>query len=84
MGGEVSGTIDESIRHAITKLAHIHFPASIDSKKRIIKLGENKQNVIHVGCPRIDLTKRILESKKYKCDNESLHYYRIRYDFKTN
>ena len=37
MGGEVSGTIDESIRHAITKLAHIHFPARINSKKRIIK-----------------------------------------------
>ena len=73
MGGEVSGTIDESIRHAITKLAHIHFPASIDSKKRIIKLGENKKNVFHVGCPRIDLTKRILESKKFKCDNKSLH-----------
>ena len=73
MGGEVSGTIDESIRHAITKLAHIHFPASINSKKRIIKLGENEKNVFHVGCPRIDLTKRILESKQFKCDNKSLH-----------
>jgi len=73
MGGEVSGTIDESVRHAITKLSHIHFPASIDSKKRIIKLGENKKNVFHVGCPRIDLAKRILESKKYKLDNKDLN-----------
>ena len=37
MGGEVTGTIDESIRHAITKLAHIHFPASRDAYNRIIK-----------------------------------------------
>ena len=40
MGGEVSGTIDESIRHAVTKFSHIHFPASLDAKERIIKLGE--------------------------------------------
>ena len=40
MGGEVSGTIDESIRHAVTKFAHIHFPASRDAAERIIKLGE--------------------------------------------
>ena len=41
MGGEVTGTIDESIRHAVTKLAHIHFPANKESADRIIKLGEN-------------------------------------------
>ncbi|HTE40704.1 MAG TPA: UDP-N-acetylglucosamine 2-epimerase, partial [Steroidobacteraceae bacterium] len=40
MGGEVSGTIDESIRHAVTKFAHIHFPASKDARERIIRLGE--------------------------------------------
>ncbi|MFQ5712258.1 MAG: UDP-N-acetylglucosamine 2-epimerase, partial [Candidatus Geothermarchaeales archaeon] len=39
-GGEVSGSIDESIRHAITKLAHIHFPATEASAQRIIKMGE--------------------------------------------
>ena len=43
MGGEVTGTIDESIRHAITKFSHIHFPANEDSKKRIIKMGENEE-----------------------------------------
>lgn len=43
MGGEVSGTIDESIRHAITKFSHIHFPASRDAAERIKKLGENKK-----------------------------------------
>jgi UDP-hydrolysing UDP-N-acetyl-D-glucosamine 2-epimerase len=55
MGGEVTGTIDESIRHAITKFAHVHFPANDDSRKRIIKMGEDPQYVFNVGCPRIDL-----------------------------
>lgn len=59
MGGEVSGTIDESIRHAITKLAHIHFPASRDAAERILRLGEDPRHVHVVGCPRIDLVAEI-------------------------
>ena len=55
MGGEISGSIDESIRHAITKFSHIHFPATLKSYKRIIKLGEKKSSVFLTGCPRIDL-----------------------------
>lgn len=62
MGGEVSGTIDESIRHAVTKFAHIHFPASDDARDRIVKLGERAQDVYLVGCPRIDVVARILQS----------------------
>lgn len=61
MGGEVSGTIDESIRHAVTKFAHIHFPASRDAEERIVKLGEDRDRVFMVGCPRIDLVAEILE-----------------------
>ena len=60
MGGEVSGTIDESIRHAVTKFAHIHFPASRDAEMRVIKLGEPPETVFRVGCPRIDLVAGIL------------------------
>ena len=45
MGGEVTGTIDESIRHAVTKLSHLHFPATKKSYDRIIKLGEEKENI---------------------------------------
>jgi UDP-hydrolysing UDP-N-acetyl-D-glucosamine 2-epimerase len=60
MGGEVSGTIDESIRHAVTKFAHIHFPASRGAAERIIRLGERPENVHCVGCPRIDLVADIL------------------------
>jgi UDP-hydrolysing UDP-N-acetyl-D-glucosamine 2-epimerase len=61
MGGEISGTIDESIRHAITKFANIHFPASKNSANRIHKLGEDKKCIFQVGCPRIDLAADILK-----------------------
>lgn len=63
MGGEVTGTIDESIRHAITKMAHIHFVSNKDSHKRVLKLGENKKTVFNVGCPRNDLLKTIINNK---------------------
>ena len=61
MGGERSGTIDESIRHAITKFSNIHFPASKDAYERIIKLGEPPETVFCTGCPRIDYVSEILE-----------------------
>jgi UDP-hydrolysing UDP-N-acetyl-D-glucosamine 2-epimerase len=61
MGGEVSGTIDESIRHAVTKFAHIHFPACSEARERIIRLGERREDVHLVGCPRIDLVAEVLE-----------------------
>ena len=54
-GGEISGTIDESIRHAITKLAHIHFPATAKSAERIIRMGERADMVFNVGCPSVDI-----------------------------
>ncbi|MFH1860633.1 MAG: UDP-N-acetylglucosamine 2-epimerase [bacterium] len=50
-GGEVSGSIDEGIRHAITKLSHIHFPATKESARRIIKMGEERKRVFIVGAP---------------------------------
>lgn len=54
-GGEVSGTIDESIRHAITKFAHIHFVSNEESKKRILQLGENPEHIFIIGSPDIDI-----------------------------
>lgn len=53
-GGEVSGTVDEVIRHGMTKFAHIHFAATEQSRKRIIKLGENPKYVFNVGSPSLD------------------------------
>ena len=61
-GGEVTGTIDESIRHAVTKLSHIHFPATKDAAERIIRMGENPKFVFQVGCPYLDL----INSMKFK------------------
>ena len=55
-GGSLSGSIDDSIRHAITKFAHIHFPAFPAHKKRILQLGEKEENVHVVGLPGADLS----------------------------
>ena len=65
-GGEVTGSIDESVRHATTKLAHIHFPASLKSKKHIIRMGEDPNKVFLVGCPSLDL----INKKKLVIDNK--------------
>ncbi len=54
-GGEVSGSIDESIRHSITKLAHIHFPASNDSRDRIERMGEARETIFNVGGTSLDV-----------------------------
>ena len=53
-GGEVTGTIDESIRHAMSKFAHYHFAGNIDASERLVKLGEKSENIFNVGCPSID------------------------------
>lgn len=53
-GGEVTGTIDESLRHAITKLSHFHFPSTMESAERITRMGENPDNIYDVGCPAVD------------------------------
>lgn len=54
-GGEISGTIDESIRHAITKFAHYHLVANETAKKRIMQLGESEENIFVFGSPDIDV-----------------------------
>jgi len=69
MGGEVSGTIDESIRHAVTKFAHIHFPACEGARERIIRLGELPEHVHMVGCPRIDLVADILDAPEISLES---------------
>jgi len=53
-GGEVTGTIDESLRHAMSKFAHYHLVSNEDAKERLIKMGEVPDNVFVVGCPSID------------------------------
>jgi UDP-hydrolysing UDP-N-acetyl-D-glucosamine 2-epimerase len=65
-GGEVSGSIDESVRHSITKLAHIHFPSTKRAQNFLIKMGENKKNIHLTGCPAMD----ILKNEKLKINNQ--------------
>jgi UDP-hydrolysing UDP-N-acetyl-D-glucosamine 2-epimerase len=54
-GGEVTGSIDESVRHAVTKLAHLHFPSTARAREWILYLGESPDSVHLVGCPSLDL-----------------------------
>lgn len=58
-GGEVSGSIDESIRHAITKLSHVHFPASREAATRIERMGEQKDRIFEVGGTSMDVIRKL-------------------------
>jgi len=54
-GGEVSGTVDEMLRHAISKISHIHLVSNKIAKKRLVQMGENKNNIFIVGSPDVDV-----------------------------
>lgn len=54
-GGEVSGSIDESARHCITKLSHYHFPSTSRAAEYIVRMGEDPHTVFNVGCPSGDI-----------------------------
>lgn len=75
-GGELSGSVDENLRHAMTKLSHVHFVSNIDHKKRVIQLGESPEYVFNVGAPSLDNIKNKKLSpkksifKKYGIDGE--------------
>jgi UDP-hydrolysing UDP-N-acetyl-D-glucosamine 2-epimerase len=58
-GGEVTGSIDESVRHAVTKLSHLHFPATRLSAENLVRMGENPDTVHWTGCPAIDVVAEI-------------------------
>ncbi len=53
-GGDVSGNIDESVRHAITKMSHLHFVTNADSRNRVLKMGESPEYVFDVGAPDVE------------------------------
>ena len=54
-GGEISGTVDELIRHSVSKLAHIHFVSNNQAAKRLIQMGEIKSSIFTIGSPDIDI-----------------------------
>jgi len=67
-GGEVTGNIDEKVRHAITKLSDIHLVASDKAMERVIKMGEQPNTVFNSGCPSLDLATEVLESPNLDFD----------------
>src|SRR5262245_38759934 len=58
-GGEVSGSIDESARHAITKFAHFHFPSTRRSADYVIRMGERPDTILGIGCPSSDIAREL-------------------------
>lgn len=56
-GGEVSGTVDEMLRHAISKLAHLHFVSNRSAKRRLLQMGENSNSIYIIGSPDLDTMK---------------------------
>ena len=54
-GGEVSGTVDELIRHSVSKLSHIHFVSNKQAQKRLIQMGEIKESIFTIGSPDVDI-----------------------------
>ena len=67
-GGEVTGNIDEKVRHAITKLSDRHLVASSDARDRVIRMGEVEETVINTGCPSIDLAAEVREDPTLNFD----------------
>ncbi len=75
-GGEVSGTVDEILRHSISKLCHIHFVSNSKAKTRLIQMGELKENIYIIGSPDVD----ILLSKTLPSLQSVKKKYQIGYD----
>lgn len=75
-GGEVSGTIDESIRHAVSKFSHFHFVSNQEAKRRIIQLGEPDDHIFIFGSPDID----IMYSNTLPTIETVKEYYNIPFD----
>jgi UDP-N-acetylglucosamine 2-epimerase (hydrolysing) len=74
-GGEVSGTVDELIRHAVSKMSHIHFVSNEDAKTRLLQLGESKDSIHIIGSPDVD----VMNSKSLPDLAEVKRYYNIQF-----
>lgn len=75
-GGEVSGTVDELIRHSVSKLSHIHFVSNEQAAKRLIQMGEIEESIFTIGSPDID----IMFSNQLPDLEVAKTYYKIDYD----
>jgi len=59
-GGELTGNIDEKVRHSITKLADLHLPSTAEAARRLVRMGENPDSIYVTGCPSIDIARECL------------------------
>ncbi len=75
-GGEVSGTIDELVRHAVSKMSHVHFVANSIAKNRLIQMGELPQTIFEIGSPDVD----VMLSDKLPSIEKVKEYYEIPFD----
>ena len=75
-GGEISGTVDELIRHSVTKLSHVHFVSNETAKKRLVQMGELEESVWVIGSPDVD----IMFSQNLSSISEVKKYYNIPFD----
>ena len=83
-GGEVTGSIDEKVRHAITKLADVHLVASEKAAKRVIGMGERPETVFATGCPSIDLAREALICEPRPVAETLSHYGGVGPDIDTS
>jgi UDP-hydrolysing UDP-N-acetyl-D-glucosamine 2-epimerase len=72
-GGEVTGSIDEKVRHAVTKLADVHLVSSRQAAARVIQMGEDPERVHITGCPSVDLAKEVLDDPGLMFDPFTLY-----------
>jgi UDP-N-acetylglucosamine 2-epimerase (hydrolysing) len=72
-GGELSGTIDELIRHAVSKLSHVHYVSNVEAKNRLMQMGELPESIEVIGSPDVD----IMFSKNLPALDEVKRYYDI-------
>ncbi|AWY19181.1 UDP-N-acetylglucosamine 2-epimerase [Moraxella bovis] len=75
-GGELSGTIDDSIRHSVSKLSHIHMVANEEAKNRLLQLGENEKTIFVIGSPDLD----VMNSKNLPTLAEAKNHYNIEFN----
>jgi UDP-N-acetylglucosamine 2-epimerase (hydrolysing) len=75
-GGELSGTVDELIRHSVTKLSHIHFVSNDEAAKRLLQMGEIKSSIFTIGSPDID----IMFSNNLPSKESVTEYYKIDFE----
>lgn len=75
-GGEVSGTVDELIRHSVSKLSHVHFVSNAEAKRRLLQMGEIHESIFMIGSPDIDImfSDQLPDLKKVK------EYYNIDFE----